>query len=158
MLWCVRSHAQNAPCQLLLTTAVSSWLARRVRTAVGDSTCGQRAVYQLGMTQIPVINVNNNCRCAGISHIFLLCSGHGLPGDAIPKLCESSARSTGSTALYTIRQAIQGGLIDCGMALGFEKMSPGPLGAKAVWTDRQPPLGKMMKTMEKQRYSVADAE
>ncbi|KAI8079794.1 thiolase-like protein [Halteromyces radiatus] len=27
----------------------------------GDSTCGQRVLYQLGMTQIPVINVNNNC-------------------------------------------------------------------------------------------------
>ncbi|PKS10424.1 hypothetical protein jhhlp_002175 [Lomentospora prolificans] len=27
----------------------------------GDSTCGQRVVYQLGMTQIPVYNVNNNC-------------------------------------------------------------------------------------------------
>jgi acetyl-CoA acetyltransferase len=27
----------------------------------GDSTCGQRSVYQLGMTGIPVINVNNNC-------------------------------------------------------------------------------------------------
>ena len=27
----------------------------------GDSTSGQRAVYELGMTGIPVINVNNNC-------------------------------------------------------------------------------------------------
>ncbi len=27
----------------------------------GDSTCGQRAVYQLGLTGIPVYNVNNNC-------------------------------------------------------------------------------------------------
>jgi acetyl-CoA acetyltransferase len=27
----------------------------------GESTCGQRAVYELGMTGIPVINVNNNC-------------------------------------------------------------------------------------------------
>jgi sterol carrier protein 2 len=27
----------------------------------GDSTCGQRVIYQLGMTQIPVYNVNNNC-------------------------------------------------------------------------------------------------
>lgn len=27
----------------------------------GDSTCGQRALYQLGMTGIPIINVNNNC-------------------------------------------------------------------------------------------------
>ena len=62
----------------------------------GDSTCGQRAVYQLGMTQIPVVNVNNNC-------------------------------STGSTALYLTRQAIEGGIIDCGLAVGFEKMQPGTL-------------------------------
>ncbi|KAJ3395208.1 hypothetical protein HDU92_006105 [Lobulomyces angularis] len=27
----------------------------------GDSTSGQRALYQLGLTQIPIINVNNNC-------------------------------------------------------------------------------------------------
>jgi len=38
----------------------------RVQQAVagyvyGDSTCGQRAVYELGLTGIPVFNVNNNC-------------------------------------------------------------------------------------------------
>ncbi|KAJ7476041.1 sterol carrier protein 2 [Mycena latifolia] len=27
----------------------------------GDSTCGQRALYSLGLTHIPVTNVNNNC-------------------------------------------------------------------------------------------------
>jgi acetyl-CoA acetyltransferase len=27
----------------------------------GDSTCGQRAVYTLGLTGVPVFNVNNNC-------------------------------------------------------------------------------------------------
>lgn len=27
----------------------------------GDSTCGQRVLYQFGMTQIPIYNVNNNC-------------------------------------------------------------------------------------------------
>jgi acetyl-CoA acetyltransferase len=27
----------------------------------GDSTCGQRALYEVGMTGIPVVNVNNNC-------------------------------------------------------------------------------------------------
>jgi len=27
----------------------------------GDSTCGQRAVYPLGLTGVPVFNVNNNC-------------------------------------------------------------------------------------------------
>ncbi|MCW8842470.1 MAG: lipid-transfer protein, partial [Rhodobacteraceae bacterium] len=26
----------------------------------GDSTCGQKALYHVGMTGIPVINVNNN--------------------------------------------------------------------------------------------------
>ncbi|CAI2175554.1 9511_t:CDS:2 [Funneliformis geosporum] len=62
----------------------------------GDSTCGQRAVYQLGMTQIPVINVNNNC-------------------------------STGSTALYLARQAVEFGIVDCALALGFEKMTKGSL-------------------------------
>src|SRR3989440_12787128 len=27
----------------------------------GESTSGQRSVYQLGLTGIPVVNVNNNC-------------------------------------------------------------------------------------------------
>jgi sterol carrier protein 2 len=27
----------------------------------GDSTCGQRAVYTVGTTGIPIVNVNNNC-------------------------------------------------------------------------------------------------
>ena len=27
----------------------------------GESTSGQRAVYELGLTGIPVVNVNNNC-------------------------------------------------------------------------------------------------
>lgn len=27
----------------------------------GDSTCGQRALYEVGMSGIPVFNVNNNC-------------------------------------------------------------------------------------------------
>jgi acetyl-CoA acyltransferase len=75
----------------------------------GDSTCGQRAVYGLGLTGIPVINVNNNC-------------------------------STGSTALFMARQAIKGGLADCVLALGFEKMEKGSLGVK--YTDRTNPIDK----------------
>ncbi len=27
----------------------------------GESTSGQRALYELGMTGIPIVNVNNNC-------------------------------------------------------------------------------------------------
>ncbi|HEY5801699.1 MAG TPA: lipid-transfer protein, partial [Burkholderiaceae bacterium] len=36
----------------------------------GDSTSGQKALYQLGMTGIPIVNVNNNCS-TGSSAMFL---------------------------------------------------------------------------------------
>src|SRR6266516_2347219 len=36
----------------------------------GESTAGQRALYELGMTGIPVVNVNNNCS-TGSSALFL---------------------------------------------------------------------------------------
>jgi acetyl-CoA acetyltransferase len=36
----------------------------------GDSTYGQRAIYGLGLTGIPVVNVNNNCS-TGSSALFL---------------------------------------------------------------------------------------
>ncbi len=36
----------------------------------GDSTAGQRAVYEVGMTGIPIVNVNNNC-ATGSTALFL---------------------------------------------------------------------------------------
>lgn len=36
----------------------------------GDSTCGQKALYQVGMSGIPVFNVNNNCS-TGSTALFL---------------------------------------------------------------------------------------
>lgn len=36
----------------------------------GDSTCGQRALYQLGMTGIPIVNVNNNCSTGSSAFAF----------------------------------------------------------------------------------------
>ncbi len=73
----------------------------------GDSTAGQRAVYEVGMSGIPIVNVNNNC-------------------------------STGSTALFLARQAVASGAADCVLALGFEQMNPGALGA--VFQDRPSPF------------------
>ncbi|MFE3180085.1 lipid-transfer protein [Streptomyces violascens] len=61
------------------------------------STAGQRAVYELGLTGVPVYNVNNNC-------------------------------ATGSSALMLARQFVEGGISDCVLALGFEKMKRGALG------------------------------
>src|SRR5437879_7037691 len=80
----------------------------------GDSTCGQRAVYQLGLTGIPVYNVNNNC-------------------------------STGSTALFMAKHHVEGGLAECVLALGFEKMEKGSLGAK--FGERTNPLDKHFELM-----------
>jgi acetyl-CoA acetyltransferase len=36
----------------------------------GDSTCGQKALYAVGMTGIPIVNVNNNCS-TGSTALFL---------------------------------------------------------------------------------------
>src|SRR5687768_5020379 len=84
----------------------------------GESTCGQRAVYQFGLTGIPVYNVNNNC-------------------------------STGSTALFMARQLVEGGINDCVLALGFEKMQKGSLGA--TFSDRTNPMDKHLTAMITQR-------
>jgi acetyl-CoA acetyltransferase len=73
----------------------------------GDSTCGQRVLYDVGMTAIPVINVNNNC-------------------------------STGSTALFMARQAIESGVVECALAVGFEQMEPGAIATK--FNDRPTPF------------------
>jgi acetyl-CoA acyltransferase len=80
----------------------------------GDSTYGQRALYGLGLSGIPVVNVNNNC-------------------------------STGSSALWLARQAVRGGIAQCAMALGFEKMERGSLGVK--YTDRTPALDRHVQAM-----------
>ncbi|MEO8296507.1 MAG: lipid-transfer protein [Burkholderiales bacterium] len=71
----------------------------------GDSCAGQRAVYEVGFSGVPIINVNNNC-------------------------------STGSTALFLARQAVASGAVDCALAVGFEQMKPGALGA--VFDDGRP--------------------
>ena len=82
----------------------------------GDSTAGQAAVYGLGMTGVPVFNVNNNC-------------------------------ATGSSALFLARQAVESGMVECALALGFEQMVPGALGA--TFTDRPNPMKRMFKEMAK---------
>ncbi|MCW8279090.1 lipid-transfer protein [Pseudomonas sp. PCH199] len=81
----------------------------------GDSTSGQSALYEVGMSGIPVVNVNNNC-------------------------------STGSSALYLARQAVESGAVDCALALGFEQMQPGAL--KNNWDDRPGVMGKGLDIAE----------
>ena len=66
----------------------------------GSSCSGQRSVYEVGMTGIPVFNVNNAC-------------------------------ATGSSALALARRAILSGQVECALAVGFDVMNAGPLGANA---------------------------
>jgi acetyl-CoA acetyltransferase len=72
-----------------------------------DSCAGEKILYDIGMTGIPIFNVNNNC-------------------------------STGSNALFLARQAVEYGIVNCAMALGFEQMTPGALGM--TFTDRPAPM------------------
>src|SRR4029450_2949241 len=53
--------------------------------------------------------------------------------------------STGSTALFMAKQFVEGGLADCVLALGFEKMENDSLGAK--FTDRTNPMDKQFELM-----------
>ena len=53
--------------------------------------------------------------------------------------------STGSTALFMAKQFVEGGLAECAMALGFEKMEKGSLGIK--YTDRTNPIDKHFEAM-----------
>ncbi len=87
----------------------------------GDSTAGERAIYELGVTGIPIVNVNNNC-------------------------------STGSSALFLARQSVRAGIVDCALALGFEKMQRGSLAAG--YSDRANPMGRHLERM----LQLRDAE
>jgi len=109
---------KNEPYEVMASTAIRNAIKdagidfREIKQAFagyvyGDSTCGQAALYKVGMTGIPVINVNNNC-------------------------------SSGSTALYLARQAVESGAIDCALAFGFEEMQAGAL--SEIWDDRTSPL------------------
>jgi len=82
----------------------------------GASTCGQAALYQLGLTGIPITNVNNNC-------------------------------ATGSTALFHAATLVRAGEARCALALGFERMAPGALGAgkNGPWNDCPSPIDPLMQ-------------
>lgn len=80
-----------------------------------DSTAGQSALYEVGLSGIPIINVNNNC-------------------------------ATGSTALFLARQAVEAGIVDVALALGFEEMKPGPL--HLVYEGKKPVMDKHETAMD----------
>ncbi|WP_189836003.1 lipid-transfer protein [Streptomyces zaomyceticus] len=63
---------------------------------------------------------------------------YGFGMTAVPVLNVNNNCASGSSALWLARQAVESGAVDCALAVGFEQMPPGALGAK--WTDRPNPL------------------
>ncbi|TMH26471.1 MAG: lipid-transfer protein [Betaproteobacteria bacterium] len=80
----------------------------------GDSCSGQTALYHVGMTGVPVINVNNNC-------------------------------ASGSTAFALAVQAVEHGVVDCALAVGFEEMAPGSI--DVVFPQKSNPMGRHLKAV-----------
>ncbi len=130
-----KKPGQQEPYEIMASTAVLHALEdagidyREIEQAYasyvyGDSTCGQTALYRIGLSGIPIINVNNNC-------------------------------SSGSTALFLARQAIESGEADCVLAFGFEEMKPGALGE--VWKDRTSPLQDFISQLERLEPEAPEA-
>jgi acetyl-CoA acetyltransferase len=80
----------------------------------GDSAAGQAVLYNVGMTGIPIFNLNNYC-------------------------------ASGSSGLFLARQAIEHGVAECVLAVGFEQMPAGAL--KSMYTDRPSPVGRFADQM-----------
>lgn len=80
----------------------------------GDSCSGQAALYQVGITGIPITNVNNNC-------------------------------ASGSTAFSLAAQAVEYGMNECVLAVGFEQMQPGALATS--FDDRPSPVERHTKAV-----------
>ncbi len=70
--WDYPDMAEQAGSRALEDAGISYDLVEQaaVGYCYGDSTCGQRAVYTLGLTGIPIYNVNNNC-ATGSTALFM---------------------------------------------------------------------------------------
>lgn len=82
----------------------------------GDSCSGQAALYHVGITGIPIVNLNNNC-------------------------------ASGSTAFSLAAEAVNSGVVECALAVGFEQMAPGAI--DVIFPDRPGPI---------QRHNTAAAD
>jgi len=89
--------AKVAVTRALQDATISPDLIEQAVVGCTSAPVGQRALYDMGMFNIPIYNVSNAC-------------------------------STGSNALILARQFVEGGLNECALAVGVEKMAPGPLG------------------------------
>lgn len=78
--------------------------------------------------------------CAGQRTVYQA----GMTG--IPIVNVNNNCSTGSTALYLARQAVESGAAECVLAVGFEEMKPGAIAA--MFTDRVSPFEDFDRTCD----------
>lgn len=71
----------------------------------------------------------------------------------IPVINVNNNCSSGSTALYLARQAVESGSVECALAFGFEEMSPGPL--MSHWSDRESPFDPFLSVLDDLGYPQA---
>jgi acetyl-CoA acetyltransferase len=71
----------------------------------------------------------------------------------IPIINVNNNCSSGSTAIFMARQAVQSGAVDCALAFGFEEMQPGALGSH--WDDRESPFDNFLQVLDDGDYPEA---
>lgn len=71
----------------------------------------------------------------------------------IPVINVNNNCSSGSTAIFMARQAVQSGAVECALAFGFEEMQPGALGSN--WEDRESPFENFLDVLETKGYPEA---
>ena len=71
----------------------------------------------------------------------------------IPVINVNNNCSSGSTAIFLARQAVQSGAVECALAFGFEEMQPGALGSH--WDDRESPFENFDAVLNDQGYPEA---
>lgn len=71
----------------------------------------------------------------------------------IPVINVNNNCSSGSTALFLARQAVESGAAECVLAFGFEEMQPGALSSH--WDDRESPFDNFLNVLDKAEYPAA---
>jgi sterol carrier protein 2 len=68
----------------------------------------------------------------------------------IPVINVNNNCSSGSSAIFLARQAVQSGAVECALAFGFEEMQPGALGSH--WDDRESPFENFLAVLNDKAY------
>lgn len=112
-----------------------------VRQAIADSGIDERDIGQAYGAYI-----YGDSACAQHALYDFMMTG-------IPIINVQNNCSSGSTALFLARQAVESGATECALAFGFEEMPSGAL--KSHWDDREAPAGAYVDRIDRWGYPQA---